>query len=215
MCFVILNSWNTFHTWARQWFGSRLCLHADLQGGTKATDAPGHSEPETPGSAGGTPAAHSRLCKYFSWAGAFLKQNPEPTAVTPTAGTACCLSSARPVCTDWSGWNHPGVFRGHLWGESPGTAEAVCSPWRVPGVSSASVPVQRQRVSRLETGAALVCGWLAWPSGVSWSHLQKDPMCVPTCALHSPLSGVFSGVSIRSAERVEQKPVRAGGRGVF
>lgn len=71
-----------------QLFGFRFCLYADLKWGTKATDKAGQGDRAEDscraGRAAAYCAAHSRLCKYFFWAGAFLKQNSEPTAVNPT-----------------------------------------------------------------------------------------------------------------------------------
>lgn len=132
---VILNEWNSFHTWARQWFGSRLCLHADLQGGTKATDTPGPSEPETPGSAGGTPAAHSWLCKYFFWARVFLKQNSEPPCGDPDSRN-CLLFVKCKTSLHWLVWLEPprcflrpSVER--VSGHSRGGVFSVVSPRRV------------------------------------------------------------------------------------
>lgn len=45
-------------------------------------------EPRTPAEQAkraAAPTAHSGLCKYFFWAGAFLKQNSEPTEGEPSS----------------------------------------------------------------------------------------------------------------------------------
>lgn len=161
-----------------QLFGSKFCLHADVKSSTKATDKTWsirESQSLVAKKADGCGAVQPtlRCVNIFSGQEHFSNRTLSPLRWTWQQRYECCLSRTRPICTDWSGWRGPGV------------SETVCKEcrrawqrWCVcggeSGLTSVFVLYQRQRVSWRETGAALICGYPSWPSGVSWCNLQED-----------------------------------------